>query len=183
SLKATATSVTLQTLKATGIGSFANVQTFVGPTGATGTAIGPNAPNLWRIVGLDQAVLNDTWSLQGFSVLTGGADADVFMIEPAGGVTGAINGGSGADTIDYTAWSSPVTFNHAQLSATAVARYGTIEFVRGGASDEDQIIGPEKNITWLIDGADAGTVNSVRFSSFERLQGGSFNDVFKLNTT
>jgi hypothetical protein len=81
-------------------------------------------PNTWNITGLGSGTLLGTvpgyvsgCSFSHIANLLGGGNSDVFHFAPGAGVTGWINGNLGLNTLDYSAYTTPVTVN---LSA-----YGT----------------------------------------------------------
>jgi len=72
------------------------VQTAVG-----GDLTAPNQPNNWIIDGVDSFRFDTgTVPFTGFDSLTGGSAADNFFVEDGGRMTGGIDGGAGANTIN-----------------------------------------------------------------------------------
>lgn len=87
--------------------------------------------------------------------------------------------GAGADTMSYaTANSGPVIVTLGDAGVT-----GVNNFV-GSTLVDSTIVGENKNNTWIIDGADSGSINSgaVTFSNFKNLSGGSQQDRFTFDT-
>jgi Ca2+-binding RTX toxin-like protein len=102
-----------------------------------------------------------------------------------GKVTGTVLGGDGSDTLNLSAKTVAHTINLQTNTATSTGGIGGIESFIGGnsASIIDVLIGANSATNWLINGANAGTLtspatNSVSFSGFESLTGGTAVDAF-----
>src|SRR5262249_55189618 len=103
-----AVTVNLQLHAATGLGSFINMEGYVGSTGST--LIGSKAPTVWKVTGLNQGtVAGSTFS--GFANLTGGSGNDSFRFDDGAGVTGMIDGGGGINALVDSAYSTGVYVN------------------------------------------------------------------------
>ena len=108
-------------------GGFSNIDAVVGSTGAD-TLTGLNAAATWEVDGSNRYTSTNTLSLTAFETLVGGSGVDTFMISGAptadvrGGagadqfafangatLTGTIQGGADADTLDYAAFTTAVT--------------------------------------------------------------------------
>jgi acrosin len=85
--------------------------------GGTGndTLTVPNTVNAWAINGTDTGTVNGTaitFNLgAGTNNVTGGSNSDTFTIGATGDISGTINGGSGTDTLNTSAFGGGVTFN------------------------------------------------------------------------
>ena len=76
------------------------------------TLVGPNVPSTWNLTGANTG--NIAGLVNSFTTtenLTGGSDADSFIFATGGSVSGAINGGDGTDTLDYSAYTTQVAVN------------------------------------------------------------------------
>ena len=111
--------------------------------------------------------------------LKGGDGNDNFKIGVGGGLAKSIDGGLGSDSLDYTGFANPVTVNLKTGAATATGGILNIEGLIGG-SQNDTLIGGDTANNWGINGFNAGAVNTVLFSSFENLVGGTGVDNFKV---
>ncbi len=117
-----------------------------------------------------------------FANLTGGTGADIFKFTSAGSVSGAIDGGAGANTLDYSGDGGvAVTFNLATLTATKTGGFANILTLVGSSATTDKLIGPNATNTWSITTINGGNVAGFTFSAIENLTGGSANDLFKLS--
>ena len=63
---------------------------------------GPNQVNAWGITGGNTGTLNATTSFTSIANLIGGGDADTFSFADGGSVSGTVNGGGGAATLDFS---------------------------------------------------------------------------------
>jgi len=108
--------------------------------------------------------------------LAGGAGEDNFLIS-RGGSVGEIDGGSEVDTLDYSGFSTPVSFRLDTASATQLESFSSIESVIGGAA-EDTLTGTNEADLFQIVRDGGGFLNSGEFDSFEILRGQGGNDRF-----
>jgi len=112
-------SVDLQESKATGIGgTFANISMLVGNTNLA-TLIGPDAGATFNLTGADSGTVG-TFTYISVGNLTGGAGNDTFAFATAGSISGNIDGGGGANTLDYSAYVDSVMVNLTTGMATAI---------------------------------------------------------------
>ena len=95
--------------------------------------LGPAGANTWDITGKNAGTLDGQMSFTNVESLAGQNGADIFLFEPNGEVTGAIDGGGGDNWLDYTAVPTHVNVNlptgKASLVGTGVQH---IRNVRGG---------------------------------------------------
>ncbi|MGE5624021.1 MAG: filamentous hemagglutinin N-terminal domain-containing protein, partial [Bacillota bacterium] len=178
------------------LGTFSGIESITGGS-ASNTLNGENATNAWGITGNNSGTYNDgagngslTWSA--FGTLVGGTGNDTFTFTDAKTLTGTINGTSGTDKIDYTAYTTAT--NVVLTGNTANGLSGTDGGITGGFSNIDNIAGSGtasntltgENVgnTWIISGANSGTVNdgtvTLTWSNFGSLTGGSNTDSFTL---
>jgi len=72
----------------------------------------------------------------GVEHLTGGNGSDGFLVREGGSIEGQIDGGSGTDTLDYSASTSGVIVNLAQSRASRIGSVRGFENVVGGSGDD-----------------------------------------------
>ncbi len=168
--------VNLQQAKAPAVGSFTSIENFTGGT-ATDTLIGQNVASTWTVSGVNSGTVG-TLSFSAFENLTGGSAGDTFKIAAGGKLSGTVDGGGGSNKLDYTSFGSPVTVNLATPKETAIGGFKNIQNVLGSASKLDTLVGANTTNTWSITGSNAGTLNSLGFSGFENLTGGTGLDMF-----
>jgi hypothetical protein len=175
----TPVSVNLATGAATNVtGGVSGIESFVGGA-ASDTLTGANAANTWNVTASNAGNINAATTFASFENLTGGTLADTFKLSPGVGVSGAINGGVGTNTLDYSLYVTPVVLNVAGTAATNVGGGFTnvTNFIGGSATDT--IGGNNVANTWNVTGVNAGNLNgSSTFSSFETLSGGTNTDAF-----
>jgi hypothetical protein len=173
-----AATVNQQSATATGTGGYANIQSLVGDSNTT--LVGANKTITWSLTGTGSGSVNGM-AFSGVSNLTGGTGADTFTLANGAGVSGTINGGAGTDTLNYAAYTTPITVNLAADTATGAGGIANLEKLVGGASTSDTLIGPNTANTWKITSNNAGTVGTFAFTSMENLTGGALADRFILS--
>ncbi|MBU6510028.1 MAG: hypothetical protein KGQ73_07595, partial [Gammaproteobacteria bacterium] len=127
-------------------------------------------------------------NFSGIQNLVGGGGADRFALVIGGSVSGTVNGGSGANTLDYSGLGSPISVTLTAIAAgvgtgTATAIGGSfsgISILTGSSSASNQLTGPNQSNTWTLTGADAGNVDGFQFSSIGNLTGGNTTNAFVL---
>ncbi len=100
---------------------------------------GANQQNTWRIKGSNSGKLNDR-DFSGIENIEGGSDADDFILEALGSISGTLTGGAGSDTLDYSETSAGVTIDLSNGTATGTGGISSIENVISSAGN-DTIIG------------------------------------------
>lgn len=165
------------------------------------TLIGPDIATLWRIMSTADF---EAWDPVLGAVADGhlfvyaerienieaGMAADTFVM--GSDLPGVINGGLGADILDYSAFpSTPVTVdlerNVATRSASFASNGGNIVSIEGviGSTGVDTLVGADRANTWSITGANSGNVSnstgSFSFSGIENLFGGAAADTFAMS--
>ena len=125
----------------------------------------------------------------GFGNLTGGTDADSFCFLSGGSLSGNLNGGGGADSLDYNTdfYDSAVTVVLSTASsgtATGIAgTFSNIETVIGQASfaATNSLTGYNTAKVWTATGANAGNIDDVFFyRNFGTTLGGSGNQAYEI---
>ena len=108
----------------------------------SGTLTGENVTSTWTLA-VTQTYSDGvhTLPISGFSTLQGVGGADTFVFTPGFTLTGSIDGGPGHDTLDYSAYTTPVQVNLAAGTATAVS---------GSVINVENAIGPSTHGNVLI---------------------------------
>jgi len=140
------------------------------------------SPNTWQITANNTGIIDGVAGFMSVENLVGGADADDLVFANGAGVVGLVDGRSGYDTLDWSAYDviHPVSVNRETLSATGTGGYGGIEQVIGGAG-LDTLMGANALATWHVTADDAGDVGGAGvfdFWSVENLTGGTAADLF-----
>jgi len=185
--------------------AFSGIATVFGadtlPSGSTtlpiNTITGNNASTTWDISGANAETVGAV-SFTTFQNLIGGTGSNDFVFISAGSISGILVGGGGTDTLDYSTDTGAITVSLTSVTAalpTPVTAAGTatgiggtfsgISTFAGNNAVTDTLVGPNVNITWNITAYDSGTLgptgatsDTVAFSKFEGLTGGSGNDKF-----
>lgn len=177
----TSVTVDLTADKATSVGSFVNLNTFIGGTG-TDTIKGPNEDNIWTTTGPNAGTITNS-SVQTFSKfenITGSSQDDYFLLG-GGAISGIVNGGfGGTNTLDYSSFGAPTNVN---LTTNTAPNTGGILFINNliGAPFVNTLTGPLADSTWTFTGSDDGVINNafpVTFTTFSNIIGSSGNDTF-----
>jgi acrosin len=195
---------------ATGVtGGFTGIDSLAGGSGADALT-GMNAVSSWA-VGSTSTYTSGAASLalSSVEVLNGGSMADTFNVSgnatadlygnggndsftfTADGatLTGLVDGGSGANSLSYAGYTSPVAVALANSDVNGFSGTGTgisggfaaIRTIAGG-SGSDSLTGEDVDSVWSLGSARSysdGAAN-LAFSGFESLQGGSGSDTFKV---
>jgi hypothetical protein len=153
--------------------------TSVTGTGSGNTLVGANITNTWVVNGVGSGTLNGGITFSGMTNLTGGSGSDKFQFLPGGSVAGTIDGGGGANTLDYSAFGGAIVVNLQTGAATATNGFLHIGNLVGAGTPTDNLIGPNATNTWTLTGAGVGTVGSFHFSAIANLTGGTGTDTYK----
>lgn len=165
--------------------AFSAIETLTGGSGSD-TVLAPNLANVWNLTGAGSGNITGLINYTDMENLTGNANTDSFVFGmAAGSITGTINGGTGIDTLNYSALTTPASVNLQTGAATRTGGFtiDSIESVIGG-SGSDTLTGKDANTVWSITSNNAGSAVAasvpltVNFSGVENLAGGSATDSF-----
>jgi hypothetical protein len=170
-------------VQATPVAGTTNIQGNLGSDRLTG----PNVDTTWTVTGLNAGTLGGNINFAGVESLRGGTANDRFLFANGQGVSGTVEGNGGSsNTLDYSAYTTPVVFDVQLKTANNIGGWNGInEFVGGSASD--QIIGPNLPNTWQVKGVNSGQLSTlalglIKFSGVENLKGGIFGDAFMIGS-
>jgi hypothetical protein len=120
--------------------SAAGTSTTLNGGDGTNTLVGPNASTGFNITGNNAGNLSGgvSASFSNFQNLTGGSGNDAFLFANGARIGGNISDvGGAANSLDYSAYTTPVTVNLAGLTATGVSgSVVNILLIRGGAGND-----------------------------------------------
>ncbi|QDT79612.1 Cadherin domain protein [Gimesia maris] len=188
--------------------SFDNINTIAGSAN-TDSLTGIDATAAWSIDGTNEYTSTNTLDFNGFENLSGGTQVDTFTITGsqshnlAGNsgndvfafadgatLTGTIDGQAGSDRLDYSLNTSSINVTltvlgsfdgHQGTESSISGGFDNINQVIAGSGTADQLTGRNAAATWSIGTSNNyGSTNSLGFSSFEQLQGGSESDLFTI---
>ena len=161
-----------------------------------GTQLFTNIESLDGQAGDD--VFNIDATLNGAAI--GDADSDTFNINAALGggltgdggddlinidanVTGDVSGGDGNDAINLNAAVTGNVAGDGDDDTLTVGANGSAAQYRGGTGSNTLALAAGVDGTWVIDGANAGTLNGVSFIDFGVLDGADGTDTFTLGAS
>ena len=136
--------VNLQTGTATGVKGFQSIQNLIGGS-SSNTLTSTDADNAWHITGTNTGSV-DGVTFTGYHNLVGGVGNDTFIFADGAGVTGAIDGKDGINALDYSAYTTSITVDLINGTATGTNGVTNIQKVTGGHGD-DTLIGGD-NVTF-----------------------------------
>ncbi len=106
-------------------------------------------------------MLNSNFGFSGIEQLTGGTSTDTFTMLPTADFA-AINGGAGADTLDYSNIGNSVNVNLGSKVATGIAVLNGMETIIG-TSFNDALVGANTATVWSITSNYTGKAGTVSF--------------------
>jgi hypothetical protein len=138
--------------------------------GSNDTLVGPTASTGWQITGSNAGQLTGNafggpFNFTGIKNLTGGSGNDAFVFADGARVDGNISDVGAANTLDYSAYSTPVTVDLSAGTATGVG--GSVQNIltlRGGAGD-DSLTGNATGYTIFVASPGNDTVTGLPSSS------------------
>ena len=129
-----AVSVNLNTFKATAIGgTFANIAVFIGSASAD-SLTASDGDNTILVNGADSGTLDGLFSFSSFENLLAGGGDDTIAFSGDGSLSGSLNGGSGTDTLDFSAYGRGVAVN---------LNTGTADVLGGTLSGIENLVGSD----------------------------------------
>jgi hypothetical protein len=140
--------VNLQSSTATGLGNWAGIQAFRA-TDTTDTLIARDGTtNTWMLSGGNAGTV-DGVSFSGFANLTGGNGPNDFVFGPGARVSGVVTGMGDDNTLDYSAYTTPVRVNlgngmHGMAASSATGVDGTN--AKGIADIQNVVVGSGNNV-------------------------------------
>src|SRR5207247_1378369 len=91
----------------------------------TNTLHGPDQSNTWNLTGNAAGTLNGN-SFSNVANLTGGTGNDAFVMQNGASGFGTISGGVGTNTLDYSAYTGPITINLSTATAPGLTKLTSI---------------------------------------------------------
>jgi hypothetical protein len=127
--------------------------------GGSNSLTGPNQANTWDLTAANAGTLDGAISFSGIQNLTGGSAADYFAFTTAtASVSGLIDGGGDANSLDFSGRTTAVTVTlvaGGPNNATATGGWTNVGTVIGGAAT-NTLVGANSANVWDVTGANAG---------------------------
>ncbi|HAW28597.1 MAG TPA: hypothetical protein DCY03_10835, partial [Planctomycetaceae bacterium] len=128
-------------------------------------------------------------AFEAFNHLVGAAGVDTFQFSGTGQITGSIDGLTGNDVLDYSTSSIALNLVLSAIGTTngfsgsessTLTSFDNINTIAGSANT-DSLTGIDATAAWSIDGTNEYTsTNTLSFSGFENLTGGTQVDTFTI---
>ncbi|MFT4845789.1 MAG: hypothetical protein ACI97H_001362, partial [Marinobacter psychrophilus] len=151
--------------------SATNIENLIGGQGSN-TIIGSDEDTTWSITGLNEGSYAGLVTFEGIQNLSAGDGLDIFNIDDDAKITGLLDGGGGLNAIDLSDYSTSVTVNLIDLTATGSLNFANIDDFTGGSALNDNFYGPAVDAVWRITDVDTGQINNeIDFVGFENLYG------------
>ncbi|MEL7450121.1 MAG: filamentous hemagglutinin N-terminal domain-containing protein, partial [Pseudomonadota bacterium] len=170
-------------------GDVANTWTLNGAQTGTITAVAGFA-NIANVVGgsmSDAVTVSAAW---GGGVDTGGGD-DQINFNAGSSIGGAIDGGAGTDTLNWSVFASALDFTLAGTGSTdgfagdeaasAAAGFDNFDVFTTPAGLDNSFTAPDTANNWDLTGAQTFVLNTVMWSGFADVTGGSMTDDFTIS--
>jgi hypothetical protein len=164
-----------------------------GGTGSN-TLTGPNQTDTWNITAANKGNIGGVvTSFSNMANLVGGSSADSFVFSDAATISGTVNGGGGADTLNNSAYTTSTNVvlsgtgsidGFAGTAPSVTGGFDNIEAVRGGTTS-NSLTGLGTDSTWTVNGASSQYVNGANtlgFTGFQTLDGGAGVDTFDVQS-
>ena len=132
--------------------------------------VGFNVSNTWDLTGIGTGSLN----VQNFAAienLTGGTDRDSFIFQDSADGFGVIAGGTGIDTLDFSALAGPITVDLKTMAAPKLTTFSAIEALVGSDSTADTLAGANATQQLDPDGDQHGHCGHHQFQLFRKPDG------------
>ncbi len=184
-------------------GTFANIAIIKANAGVSNVLVGENADRTWNFTTVSSTYgdgTNTFLTFSGFGQLTGGTGADTFVFADGAIFDGSIDGGTGGDTLDLSAYSTAVTVTLTSGAAAGVGgmtagtpdpitgSFANIATIKAHAGQGNSLVGENAARTWDLNTTQTygdGTTTFLTFSGFGSLTGGGGANTFNIivNTT
>ena len=190
--------IDLQSRTATGLtASFTNIESALGSNtndtlsgglnGGAGIDVlaGSALDNLWNVLGVGNGTLNNSQAnFPNIESLRGSTIRDRFVLAPIAQLAGNIDGGTGNNTLDYSAWLADITVNLKTGKAVGIAGLvSNIGAVIGGAGN-DTLTGRGTLSSMLVGGGGNDTLTGgtgrdilIGGDGTDNLNGGAGDDI------
>jgi hypothetical protein len=119
--------------------------------GGNNTLQGPDGANVWSVTTANAGSLNGNVQFTSIQNLVGGASTDTFQFRTGGSLAGSIDGGSGTNTLDYTAYTGDILVDLLLHTASLVGQ-GVFNVANVNGSQGNDLIVGDANANVLVGG-------------------------------
>ena len=174
----TVTTINLVTNHITGVNGYSSIQMVIGGSNSGNAIFGPNTTTIFKITSADTGNLAGI-GFSGFGNLNGGSVNNTYVFSNGATLSGRLNGGTGSNTVNLSAYTTPTSFNLATMRFTGVAGpFSSIQSFIGGSHGLNKVLGSTSTNVFNITGANAGNLAGISFSRFRNLAGGTGNNTY-----
>jgi Ca2+-binding RTX toxin-like protein len=121
--------------------------------------------SVWHLLGGNGGNVDGAGILDFFGIenLTGGAEADTFVLEAGGGVDGMVDGGEGADSLEGADTDNTWEITALDAGALNAQKFESIENLIGGEGQDTFALADGAGVAGLIDGGNG--INALDYSA------------------
>ena len=159
--------------------SFENISSIVVGNGTNDTIQGATGNDTITFTGVDAGTFNGV-NFAGIQTVSGAGGDDRFVFGNGAVISGNLDGGTGTNTLDYSAYITDITLDLATATAPGTGSISNIQQVIAG-SGANTILGTSANDIVTLTGVGTGTLNNVGFQGFETVLPGDGDDRFVVN--
>ena len=166
---------------ASGLSGFSGMDLLIGSAFAD-SLTGMDADATWSFTdtGDNYQIGANAITFQDIETLNGGIEIDTFKFSGSASFAGSLNGGTGADRLDYSAYTAgAIAIDLETFSATAIGGNFTGIEAFSGSVLEDTLSAGSGNDVIMVNAVDSGTINAIySFVGIENVSGGAGDDQF-----
>ncbi|ESA36996.1 hemagglutination activity domain protein [Leptolyngbya sp. Heron Island J] len=159
--------------------SFENVDSIVVSNGTNDTLQGADGDDIATFSGVDAGTFNGI-NFAGIQTINGAGGNDQFIFGNGAVINGSLDGGTGNNTLDYSAYITDITIDLATGSAPGTGGISNIHHVIAG-SGANTLQGTAANDVVTLTDVGAGILNGTAFEGFETILPGDGDDRFIVN--
>lgn len=156
--------------------SFENIDSIVVSNGTNDILQGADGDDIATFSGVDAGTFNGI-NFAGIQTLRGAGGDDRFVFGNGAVISGTLDGGTGHNTLDYSAYITDITIDLATGSAPGTGGISNIQHVIAG-SGANTLRGTNANDVVTLTDVDTGTINGTVFEGFETVLPGDGDDRF-----
>jgi len=144
--------------------------------GSAATLIGDDLNRTWTLTGANSGRVDGfpaPFSFANVGNITAGSGNDTFTFDDGVIFMGNLDGGAGSDSLDYSAFSTPVTITLVDLV--------NIEAAVGSTTANTTLVARDASNSFILTRLNSGTVAGFQFTNIQTLVGGNGDDIVQFN--
>ncbi|MEM9803962.1 MAG: CHAT domain-containing protein, partial [Cyanobacteria bacterium P01_D01_bin.56] len=159
--------------------SFENINSIVGNATTNDTLQGFTGNDTVELSGINAGTFNGI-AFANIENLEGNGGDDNFTFANGAAISGTIDGGTGNNTLDYSAYITDVTISLEDGTAPGTGGISNIQSIIGGGGT-NAIQGTNGNDVITLTNVATGSINNIDFQGFDSVAAGDGNDRFLVN--